>query len=834
MNAPNVYQQHVLRQVANNYKLTPMTLACKLNPRIIPAKHLMYIAAKVAAAIARGNGRILISVPPRHGKPIGVDELILMGDGTYKRLGDIEVGDMVITHKGHARRVTAVHEQGILPAVKITTRANRQAVAALDHPFLTQRGWIEAGKLTVNDTLAIVKPSIEATNRNMLDEEFRLAGYFIGDGACGWNQKGSSCNANITCADPEELADIQKCADALGFTLKYSARYNYQLSGGIRDWLRKVDLAGSNTYTKEVPEWVFTAPVHQAMQFVGAYFACDGSIDRLGPQRTPVPSMSSVSLELLKGIQSLLLRAGIVSNLSDSCTVGYRLNVGQSKYIKLFRDLVPIPGVKSAKLSGLVDQFFAAKQRTYKQQVLPEQYFDDAIKSLEMITPVECRCLTVAEDETFCVRDIVVHNSELITKNTPIWALENFGNKNVILTSYGAELSTDFGRKIRDLVQSNTSLLDLRIRKDARQVGNWLTDTDGAMMSVGLGGAITGRGADILLIDDYIKSIKEALSKTTRDYIWDWFITTAYTRIEPGGTCIIIATRWHDDDLIGRILKDDIGRNRWEYIRIPAIAEEDDVLGRMPGEALFPERYPIQKLLEIKEQMGSFYFNALFQQNPENENAKLTDVAWLQYTSDLPDLYVCKTARIWDFAATPDAGDYTVGTGIAYNPRLDTTTITDIRRGQYTPNRTEELVCKTAREDGPNCTILIEQEPGASGKQLVAHYQTILPQFKVIGVPVTDGKLARSQPFLAACEARRVFLLKAPWNKAFTDEFKTFPNGDHDDQVDTASMGYAHLSMKKALSASWGRTAQENTGAYYGERKDPRLEKRSAGIVFGR
>ena len=140
----------------------------------------------------------------------------------------------------------------------------------------------------------------------------------------------------------------------------------------------------------------------------------------------------------------------------------------------------------------------------------------------------------------------------------------------------------------------------------------------------------------------------------------------------------------------------------------------------------------------------------------------------------------------------------------------------------------------TAREDGPNCTILIEQEPGASGKQLVAHYQTILPQFKVIGVPVTDGKLARSQPFLAACEAQRVFLLRAPWNRAFEEEFKAFPNGEHDDQVDTAGMGYAHLSMKKLISASWGRTPQEETGAYYGERKDPREHRRSVGIIFGR
>ena len=144
------------------------------------------------------------------------------------------------------------------------------------------------------------------------------------------------------------------------------------------------------------------------------------------------------------------------------------------------------------------------------------------------------------------------------------------------------------------------------------------------MVSVGLGGAITGRGADVLLIDDYIKEIKEALSTTTREYIWNWFTTTAFTRLEPGGTCIIIATRWHHDDLIGRILKHNPG-GAWDYIHIPAEAMENDLLGRAVGEPLFPERYPIEVLRERKAVLGSFFYNALYQQIPENPEAAITD-----------------------------------------------------------------------------------------------------------------------------------------------------------------------------------------------------------------
>src|SRR5690606_11634205 len=198
--------------------------------------------------------------------------------------------------------------------------------------------------------------------------------------------------------------------------------------------------------------------------------------------------------------------------------------------------------------------------------------------------------------------------------------LENYGRKNLILCSYGAELSTDFGRQIRDIIQDNEHLLNVRIRPDAERVNNWLTQQGGAMRSVGLGGPITGRGADVLIIDDYIKEIKEALSTVHREYIWNWFVTTAFTRLEPGGTVIIVATRWHHDDLIGRILKNFPGE--FTNIVIPAISEKQtpDILGRPIGEPLFPERYPLGpgpgSLLERKNVLGSFFFNALYQQRP--------------------------------------------------------------------------------------------------------------------------------------------------------------------------------------------------------------------------
>lgn len=406
--------------------------------------------------------------------------------------------------------------------------------------------------------------------------------------------------------------------------------------------------------------------------------------------------------------------------------------------------------------------------------------------------------------------------SQLVSIYTPAWILERFPQFRTMLTAYGADLAEGFSRQVRDIFldKENHSLLTTRVRRDVSRAAAFLTEQDGGMYAVGLGGAITGRGADVLLIDDYIKEIKEALSPAYRDYVWNWFVTTAFTRLEPNGTCIIIATRWHSDDLIGRILTNFPGQ--WEYIEIPAIAEGEttesiDLFGRHPGEALFPERYPIEKLLESKDLLGTPFFSALYQQKPIDETAKLTDGEWLKIIPNLPPnlVDIGKWGRIWDLAATEGGGDYTVGTRMVWDKSSLSLYIDNVVRDQFTPKQAEDKVREIAMTDGTATTIYIEQEPGASGKALVEHYQrTVLPEFKVEAVPVVTNKLVRAQPFMAAAESGKVFLVQGSWNDIFKREFDAFPSGAFDDQVDTASAGYTKLSGRLLFTASWGRNTR--------------------------
>ena len=399
--------------------------------------------------------------------------------------------------------------------------------------------------------------------------------------------------------------------------------------------------------------------------------------------------------------------------------------------------------------------------------------------------------------------------SRLATIATPIWVLENFPEMEIILTTYGAELSTDFGREIRDIFTRNKHILTQEIRPDVKSVGRFMTKAGGAMRSVGLGGGIVGRGADVFLIDDYIKLASEAASKGKRDSDWEWFTGTVYHRIEPNGSIIIIATRWHWDDLIGRILKH--FPDEWEHVKFTAEALENDILGREVGEPLFPERYDKEALKDKRKVLGSYFYNAIYQQDPDNKSDKITDRSWIEIVGTVPFHNKMKYARIWDFGGATGKSDYNAGGLIAVDTYTQEMYILNMWRKQCSPQVLEAKVKELARIDGLDTKVILEQEPGSSGATVVSHYiNQVLPEYTVVGSPSSTAKLVRAQPFIAAAEAGKIKMLKGHWNEDFLSEFDDFPDGDHDDQIDTIAIGYNELLGKKPMSPTWGRNTKIN------------------------
>ncbi len=204
--------------------------------------------------------------------------------------------------------------------------------------------------------------------------------------------------------------------------------------------------------------------------------------------------------------------------------------------------------------------------------------------------------------------------SWLTSLYTPAWFLSLWPERNVILASYEATFAATWGRWVRNFLNENEASLGVKLADDSQAADRWNTIQNGGMITAGIGGPITGRGGDLIIIDDPIKNHEEAASEIIRQKHIDWFNSTLYTRAEPGASIVILMTRWHEMDLAGYLLTEH--EDKWEEIRLPALAEAEDPLGRKPGEALCSERYPVEALNKIQAAIGPHMFNALYQQRP--------------------------------------------------------------------------------------------------------------------------------------------------------------------------------------------------------------------------
>ena len=220
--------------------------------------------------------------------------------------------------------------------------------------------------------------------------------------------------------------------------------------------------------------------------------------------------------------------------------------------------------------------------------------------------------------------------SQLATINFPAWYLGRNPDKEIITVSYSGDLAIDFGSKTRDLISNEIyqMIFEVSLKEDEKSKGKWMTKQGGSYISAGVGGAITGRGADCLILDDPIKNKEEAESEVYRNKIYDFFTSTAYTRLNPQGAIIIILTRWHLDDLAGRLLTQNKGE--WEIIEFPAIATEDEEY-RKKGEPLWPSRYSLEDLNNIKKAIGGYDWACLYQQKPVLTENQEFRPHWIKY-----------------------------------------------------------------------------------------------------------------------------------------------------------------------------------------------------------
>jgi hypothetical protein len=275
--------------------------------------------------------------------------------------------------------------------------------------------------------------------------------------------------------------------------------------------------------------------------------------------------------------------------------------------------------------------------------------------------------------------------SEIVSVQFPAWLIGKDKDRQIIESSYSGDLATDFGRQTRDLIANkefSNIFKDVSLSEDSQAKGKWNTNGRGAYNAVGVGGATTGKGADILIIDDPIKNRQDADSEVIRETAWSWYRSTARTRLSPKGAIILVMTRWHDDDLAGRILKSE-NADKWDIIKLPAIAVEDEQM-RQKGEALWANHFTLENLLETKSDLGGYEWSALYQQEPVDEDSQEFKKQWFKYRTweEVQRLVTRKFATI-DTALSKSAKSDSTGVTRNY---VDKDNNWNVRSAQYRIN----------------------------------------------------------------------------------------------------------------------------------------------------
>lgn len=373
--------------------------------------------------------------------------------------------------------------------------------------------------------------------------------------------------------------------------------------------------------------------------------------------------------------------------------------------------------------------------------------------------------------------------SELASRRFPAWYLGRRPDRQVIAASYGQDLARDFGRDVRNCVASPEYAAlfpEVSLAEDSQAADRWHTKQGGMYVAAGIGTAITGRGAHLLLIDDPVKDRESADSEVIRKSTWEWFNGVAYTRLMPKGAIVVIQTRWHEDDLSGRILeRAKATGDKWTVLDLPAIGDD--------GAALWPEWYPIESLERIRAQLDTREWSALYQQRPVPPEGAYFKTEWLRTYDRAP-----KDMRLYgasDYAVTANGGDYTVHI-VAFEGPDKGIYIKDLYRARTTPDQWIAALVDMIREHRP---LEWAEETGqinsAVGPYIVkalkeANVWTSRKPFaskhdKAVRAQSIRGKIAQHGLWLPA---------NAPWRKDLEAELLTFPTGRHDDQVDALGL----------------------------------------------
>lgn len=476
---------------------------------------------------------------------------------------------------------------------------------------------------------------------------------------------------------------------------------------------------------------------------------------------------------------------------------------------------------KLAQMAELERQIMAAERLmrvkkakesliTFTEMTMPDPEDPDNIDKsrYQPVRHHEVICAALEEVEKGHYQRLIISmpprhgKSELASRRFPAWFLGKDAYRQVLFATYNADLAAHFGKSVRAVMRhpSFQQIFPGCKLRTGEQASDYLrTEENGEAGFVGVGGGLTGKGADLLIIDDPIKDREQADSKRERDKMWDWFTEVAMSRLMPGGRVVIIMTRWHEDDLVGRLTDpknpcyNDENAQRWKILSLPAIADDNDPMGRKKGEALWPERYGLDFLYEARR-MNPKGFSALYQGQPTPDDGDYFKREWLKGYTVLPDnlRYYCVSDHA---VSTSQTADKTVLLPFGVDPDDNVYILPDVWWRRASTDQVVEAMIDLMTRRQP---VKWGAERGHISQSIGPFLRKVQQERRVYTMveeitPVKD-KQTRAQAMRGRMAMGKVYFPKfAPWWSDAETEILKFPSARHDDFVD--ALGLAGLLL---------------------------------------
>lgn len=773
-----------------------MAYACLQWAGYEPAAH-HHLIAKYLQKVEQGKlKRLIVQMPPRSGKECAHSTPVLTMDG-WKTHGELKPGDFVFHPSGEPVEVLAefpndccdlfdTHQDDFLVEVssgeKIRCHANHEWTVfdrcsnqwrTIETKYLVSQtmGYGPVGQRGYHYRFKL--PDVNPLLFDYID--LPLDPYFLGV----WLGDGTSTNVDFVYhpKDREPRDEIER----RGFFI--TSEYTHKITGvvkvgfakqGIRNILRDMNIFAD----KNIPDIYLQSSLEQRLDLLAGLIDTDGNVER----STGRVFISTVSEKLKDGIVNLLI------------SLGQRPGVYEAQ-----------PCVSSSGIVGKKVVFSIRFQPTLDIPTkIPRKQIDRVLTNRRLLSIVSVtfepngeqgKCIQVdSPDGLYLVGKSLIptHNSLIISQYFPAWFLGRNPDKRVICASYGQELADDFGRQVRNQI-ADPMFQDIfpgvALSDDSAAAGKFdlASPHKGGYYAVGVGGAILGKGAHILLLDDMIRNREDADSEAVRRKLKDWYASAAYTRLMENGPIVLVMQRWHVDDLVGWLLKEH-KHEKWTVLNLPAINEK--------GEALWPEKYPIDVLNQIKKTLTSRDWEALYQQKPYIEEGGIFKRMWWKLWPDSRKIPDCEfIIQSWDTAFTDrdlkrNSFSARVTLGVFKRPDDECHSIFLLEswkgRVEYSELRKEAV--KAYQDYAPDKVII---EKKASGQVLITDMRRAgLP---IVAYTPTKDKITRAYAAQSLLENGRIYYPSRRWAEDFIGSLAAFPQASDNDEADAFSQAIIWL-----------------------------------------